>query len=158
MNQSQTPQKITKQLIKDIKTSKDIKEQSDRERLTAEEQKFCSLVAQGYTLTRAYRDSFPAKKHIGNDTVRRYSAELYAKSSIKSEVETKIETRARLARLAEDRIEEQLTDGKLGKVTADVSMFMYNHANGTPVNKVDVRSQSIQLNIDLTGNGTPQEL
>jgi len=158
MNQSQTPQKITKQLIKDIKTSKDIKKQSDRERLTAEQQRFCSLVAQGYTLTRAYRDSFPAKKHIGNDTVRRYSAELYAKSSIKSEVETKIETRARLARLAEDRIEEQLTDGKLGKVTADVSMFMYNHANGTPVNKVDVRSQSIQLNIDLTGNGTPQEL
>lgn len=158
MNQSQTPQKITNQLIKDIKSSKDIKEQSDRERLTAEEQKFCSLVAQGYSLTTAYRQAFPSKSKLSYNTIRQYAFTLYAKSDIKSEVETKQETRARLARLAEDRIEEQLTDGKLGKVTADVSMFMYNHANGTPVNKVDVRSQSIQLNIDLTGNGTPQEL
>lgn len=123
--------------------------------LTAEEIKFCSLVAQGYSLTRAYRVSFPTSKHLANYTVRKYAAALYSKGNIATEVETKKIRNAYLARLAEDRIEEQLTDGRNEKVTSDVAMFMYDHANGKATQRIEQRTEAITLNIDLTGTGTP---
>ena len=59
------------------------------------------------------------------------------------------------SRLAEDRIEEQLTDGRNEKVTSDVAMFMYDHANGKATQRIEQRTEAITLNIDLTGTGTP---
>lgn len=130
--------------------------QTHEKPLTAEELKFTSLVAQGFSLTRSYRIAFPTSKHLANYTVRKYAAALYSKSNIVTEVETKIAKNAYLARLSEDRIEEQLTTGDMGKVTADVAMFMYDHANGKATQRIETKSQSITLNIDLTGDGVPQ--
>ena len=125
--------------------------------LTAEELKFSSLIAQGFTLTRTYRIAFPTSKHLKNYTVRKYASALYSKSNIVTEVETKITKNAYLARLSEDRIEEQLTTGDMGKVTSDVAMFMYDHANGKATQRIEQKTTAISLNIDLTGNGVPVE-
>ena len=129
--------------------------QTNEKPLTAEELKFSSLVAQGYTLTKAYRAAFPSSKGLHNNTVRRYASVLYSKNKIVTEVETKQAKNAYLARLAEDRLEEQLTDGRNEKVTSDVAMFMYDHANGKATQRIEQRTEAITLNIDLTGTGTP---
>ena len=121
------------------------------EQLTAEQIAFTRYVAQGYPLTTSYRKAFPAKKALKYDTIRNNAYKLMTEKEIATEVETAKATRARLARLAEDRIEEQLTDGKPGKVTSDVAMFMYNHTNGTPVQRQQIQAQFVSVQMDLSG-------
>ena len=126
--------------------------------LTAQEIKFSSLVAQGYTLTKAYRLAFPNKAHINNDTVRVNSSRLLAKDNITQEVAIKRKTLSNIARLAEDRITETLTEGKQGsKSLTDTMLAMYEHANGKAKQTTEVISSSISVNIDLTGKLTEVE-
>ena len=125
---------------------------TDNKDLTANEIKFSRLVAKGIPLTTAYRQSFPAKSGLAYNTVRAYARDLYQKSSIVSEVATARDTQARLARLAEDRLEETLTDGKPGsRAVVDVSMFMYDHANGKATIKAEIKSAHVSVTYDLSG-------
>ena len=120
--------------------------------LTANEIKFSRLVAKGIPFTTAYRQSFPAKSDLAYNTIRAYARELYQKASIVSEVATARETQATLARLAEDRLHETLSEGKQGsRVVNDVAMFMYDHANGKATIKAEIKSAHVSVTYDLSG-------
>lgn len=132
----------------------------EEEQLTAEEIKFSNLVAKGLTLTTAYRQAFPLKKDLSYNYIRVLASELITKHNIVTEVATSKERAIRLARLAEDRIEETLTEGKQGKATNEVAMFMYDHANGKAMQKTVVEGKHVLVTFDLGGgDGTvPKEI
>lgn len=126
--------------------------------LSAEEITFSRLVAKGYSATTAYRKSFPAKSKCTYDTIRRYASDLLTKESIQSEVQTTKETTARLARLAEDRIEQILVaDDSLvkGSKVAEVAMFMYDHANGKATQRIEQTGKFVTVNMNLSGSNEP---
>ena len=126
--------------------------------LTAEDIKFAHLVASGEKQNKAFLQAYPHKRGLAQTTITTQAYKLARKEHILQEVQTTIETKARLARLAEDKIMQALTDEKLNKTTADVAMFMYDHTNGKARQTIEQTTQSISLNIDLTGTGTPQEI
>lgn len=128
--------------------------------LTAEEIKFSRLVAKGMSLTTAYRKAYEHKKDLSYSTIRRYAFQLYANNRIKSEVETVKETQARLARLAEDRLEQILVEDESstkGSKVADVAMFMYDHVNGKATQRIEQHTTGITFTLDLTGAQTAPE-
>lgn len=140
--------KTTKQAINDVA----------KIGLSAEEITFSRLVAKGYSATTAYRKAFPAKSKCTYDTIRRYASDLLTKESIKSEVQTSKETTARLARLAEDRIEQILVaDDSLvkGSKVAEVAMFMYDHANGKATQRIEQTGKFVTVNMNLSGSNEP---
>lgn len=128
----------------------------DDEPLSAEEITFTRLVAKGYTLTKAYKQAFPAKKDLKIETIRKNASILVSKSNIALEVQSTKERTARLARLAEDRLEQILeedqSDSKGSKV-ADVAMFLYDHANGKATQKVQHSGVFVHASYDLSGSG-----
>src|SRR5688572_19567745 len=77
-------------------------------KLTAEEIKFTHLVASGMTYTSAYRKSHPLKAKNSYEYIRKLAYKLAARTEVQSEVEAVKDTRARLARMAEDRLEQIL--------------------------------------------------
>ena len=124
----------------------------DNKDLTAEEIKYSRLLAKGVPKTTAYRQAYPLQAKQSYDHVRRKAIALAEKPVIVSEVATTIKRQARLARLAEDRLEETLTDGKPGsRAVVDVSMFMYDHANGKATIKAEIKSAHVSVTYDLSG-------
>ena len=119
--------------------------------LTAEEIKYTRLLAKGVPKTTAYRQAFPLQAKQSYDHVRRKAIALAEKPVIVSEVATTIERQARLARLAETRIEEFLTEVKPNRTVADVAMFMYDHANGKATIKAEIKSAHVSVTYDLSG-------
>lgn len=132
--------------------------------LTQEEQLFCSLVAKGMSGVTAYRKAFPHKSKLKYRTIRQYASDLLTKADISIEVATKQETQARLARLAEGRIEDILINDSSttkGNKVADVAMFMYEQANGKAVQKVQHQGVFAHITYDLSGGQAgkvPQEI
>lgn len=153
-----------------IRTMKELQTQTNQtvdeplEDLTAEEITFSHLVANGKTLTQAYRQAFPSKKHLANYTIRRYASDLYTKANILTEVASHQAKTALLARQAEDRLEEILTDGDINDKhnrVADVAMFMYDHANGKAITKIQAQSKHVVVTYNLGGTDAgpvPQEI
>lgn len=147
-----------------VKTTQDQQIQTDglvqlpeQQVYTAEEITFINLVAKGYSLTTAYRKAYPAKRNLSYETIRAYASRLYANSNISTEVATKRENMARLARLSEDRLEQILIEDdsmRKGSRVADVAMFLYDHANGKAKQSTEIISKSVSVNIDLTGSLT----
>jgi hypothetical protein len=126
--------------------------------LTAEEQTFCSLVAKGYSATTAYRKAFPAKSKLAYSTVRVNASKLLTKQNISTEVSTRVETQSRLARLAENRIEDILVNDdsqRKGNKVAETAMFMYEQANGKAVQKVQHEGKFVSVNFNLSGSKEP---
>ena len=124
--------------------------------LSAEELVFSRLVAKGYSYTTAYRKSFPADSKLKYDTIRRKASELATKSSIQTEVQTTKQRTAHLVRIAEDRLEDILVNDSStakGNKVADVAMFMYDHANGKAIQKIESRSAHVSVVYDLSGTG-----
>lgn len=134
------------------------------EPLSAEELTFSRLIAKGLTPTQAYRKAFNKAKNLAYGTVRNYASQLMTKPDILSEVATSKETQARLARLAEDRIEDILINDSSttkGNKVADVAMFMYEQANGKATQKVVTEGKHIVVTYDLSGGKggeVPQEI
>lgn len=132
--------------------------------LTAEEQLFCSLVAKGYSGTKAYRMAFPAKKDLKHNTVYVNVSKLLSKNNIATEVATRQETASRLARLAEHRIEDILVNddsSRKGSKVADVAMFMYEQANGKATQRIMTENKHVVVTYDLSGGKggeVPQEI
>ena len=126
--------------------------------LTVEEQTFCSLVSKGYSATTAYRKAFPAKKDKSYQYIRRLASDLLTKSNIQTEVQVRVETASRLARLAEARIEDILVNDDSqakGNKVADVAMFMYEQANGKATQRVEMQSKHVSVTYNLSGKDEP---
>lgn len=126
--------------------------------LTLEEQTFCSLVSKGYSGVTAYRNAFPAKKHLKYSTIRVYASELLTKANIVTEVAVRVETASRLARLAEGRLEDILVNDDSqakGNKVADVAMFMYEQANGKATQRVEMQSKHVSVTYNLSGTTEP---
>ena len=136
----------------------------DDKPLTANEIVFVKHVAQGYSYTQAYRKAFPAKASLAYSTIRKNAFKLATKSNIATEVSTTKERTAHMARLAEDRIEEILTEDdsqRKGNKVADVAMFMYDHANGKAMQRTQVEGKYVTVTYDLSGGKggeVPQEI
>lgn len=141
---SKTPKKYTKDVRKELAIRG----------LNAEELKFTRLLATGITPTTAYRQAFPLESKLSYDYLRRKALALAEKHEIKTEVQTVVETRARLARLAEDRLEQILvTDDSQakGSKVAEVAMFMYDHANGKATQRIEQTGQFVSVTMNLSG-------
>lgn len=126
--------------------------------LTAEQIHFSKLVAKGYSYTQAYRKAFPAKSKLAYSTIRKNAFNLATKSSIVTEVESTRERTAMLARKAEDRLDEILTEDdsqRKGNKVAEVAMFMYEQANGKATQKIESKSAHVSVIYDLSGKGEP---
>jgi len=145
LDSNATPDKPTG---KELKTAQEI--DPIQEQLSAEEIVFSRLVAKGYSLTSAYRQAFETAKDLANYTVRKYASELATKSNIITEVATTKQRQSVLARLAEERIQDTLENGKEGMATNQVAMFMYDHANGKAMSNITASITSVQLNVDLS--------
>lgn len=134
------------------------------EDLTAQELAFSRFVANGYSLTQAYKKAFPKSEHLKIETIRKNASQLSMKSNIALEVATVKKRQALLARQAEDRLEEVLTDGDINSKNnkvADVAMFMYEQANGKAVQKVQTEGKHVVVTYDLSGGQggeVPQEV
>ncbi len=132
--------------------------------LTEQEILFSSLVAKGYSGVTAYRQAFPKAKDLKYDTVRRYASDLLTKTPIITEVATKQERAARMARLAEERIEDILINDSStvkGNKVADVAMFMYEQANGKATQRIMTENKHVVVTYDLSGGKggeVPQEI
>jgi hypothetical protein len=112
-------------------------------------------VAKGYTATSAYRKAYPSKADKSYGYIRNLAMALMTKHDIVTEIASVKNTTAYLARLAEDRIEEVLTEGDIharGSRVPDVAMFMYDHANGKAKQSTEIISKSVSVNIDLTSS------
>lgn len=136
-------------------------DKTTQEDLTAEEIKYSHLLAKGYPKNKAYREAFPLQAKQSYDHIRRKAIALAEKPEIVTEVATTKQRQARLARLAEDRLEEILTEVKPGKVVGDVAMFLYEQANGKAVQKTEVKGQHVVVTYDLSGGKggeVPQEV
>lgn len=128
------------------------------EPLTSEELIFSRLVAKGYSYTQAYRQAFPTAKKLANYTVRKYASELATNKHIATEVESTRQRTAHMTRLAEDRIEDILTNDSStskGNKVADVAMFMYEQANGKATQKIEQRSAHVLVTYNLGGVDAP---
>jgi hypothetical protein len=126
--------------------------------LSAEEIVFTRLVAKGYTPTQAYSKAFPTSKQLAYGTRRNKAVALMTKHDIVTEIETTRETTAHLARLAEDRIEQILTEDDSqakGSKVADVAMFMYEQANGKATQKIEQKSAHVLVTYNLGGDNAP---
>ena len=123
----------------------------DIEDLTAEEIRYSHLLAKGYAKNKAYRQAFPLQAKQSYDHIRRKAIALAEKPKIITEVATTKQRQARLARLAEDRLEEILTEVKAGKVVGDVAMFLYDHTNGKAVQKAEIKGLHVNVTYDLSG-------
>ncbi len=116
--------------------------------LTEQEILFSSLVAKG----------------LKYNTVRRYASDLLTKTPIITEVATKQERAARMARLAEERIEDILINDSStvkGNKVADVAMFMYEQANGKATQRIMTENKHVVVTYDLSGGKggeVPQEI
>lgn len=136
----------------------------EEDQLTAEEYTFSHLVAKGYSGVQAYRKAFPSKSKLAYSTIRVYASELLTNSNIITEVQITKQRQARLARLAEDRLEQILVEDdsqRKGNKVADVAMFMYEQANGKAVQKTEVKGQHVVVTYDLSGGKggeVPQEV
>jgi len=119
--------------------------------LTAEEIKYTRLLAKGVPKTTAYRQAFPLQAKQSYDHIRRKAIALATIPEIQTEVQTTREKQAQLARLAETRIEEFLTEVKPNRTVADVAMFMYDHANGKATIKAEIKSAHVSVTYDLSG-------
>lgn len=134
------------------------------EDLTEQEQHFCSLVAKGYSGVTAYRKAFPKAEGLKYDTIRRYASDLLTKTPISTEVATKQERASRMARLAEERIEDILINDSSttkGNKVADVAMFMYEQANGKATQRIQTENKHVVVTYDLSGGKggeVPQEI
>jgi hypothetical protein len=132
--------------------------QEDTTLLSAEEIIFSRLLAKGMTPTTAYRKAFPLQANYAYDTIWRKARELSNKVDIQTEVASSRETTARLARLAEDRLEQILeTDDsqRKGSKVADVAMFMYDHANGKATVRTEVKGLHVNVTYNLGGDNAP---
>lgn len=153
---------LTPLILYSIILSMDI--ETIQEPLTAEEINFSRLVAKGYTGTKAYRMAFPHKAHLKHKTVYVNVSRLLSKSNIITEVATTKETTSRLARLAENRIEDILVNDSSsvkGSKVAEVAMFMYDHANGKATQRIQAQSAHVHVVYDLSGGAdgeVPQEI
>lgn len=126
--------------------------------LSAEELKFSNLVSKGYSLTSAYREAFPSKSKVKSATIRNYAAKLMTKNEIVLEVGVAKQRAIRMARLAEDRIEEVLTEGNIHNKddkVQDVSMFMYEQSNGKAMQRIVQEGRHVVVTYDLSGGGEP---
>lgn len=126
--------------------------------LSAEEIIFTRLIAKGYTPTSAYRKAFETSKKLAYGTIRNKAMALMTKHDIVTEIETTRETTAHLARLAEDRIEQILTEDDSqakGSKVADVAMFMYEQANGKATQKIEQKSAHVVVTYNLGGEEAP---
>ena len=126
--------------------------------LSPEEQLFCSLVAKGYTGTSAYKKAYAKAESLTPLTIRRYASDLLTKTHISSEVATKQERLSRMARLADDRIEEILVEGDINSKENNVSgvaMFMHEQANGKATQKLQIESKHVSVNYNLSGTLEP---
>jgi len=132
--------------------------------LTAEEITFIGLVSKGMSATTAYRKAYPHKSNLSYNTIRLYACQLLAKDYISTEVQTTKERTARMARLAEERIEDILINDSSsvkGSKVADVAMFMYEQANGKATQKTIVEGKHVMVTYDLSGGQAgevPQEI
>ncbi len=138
--------------------------QEELEPLSAEEVVFSKLVAKGVSATTAYRKAFPHKSNLKYDTIRVYACQLLTKANITTEVATTKERTARMARLAEERIEDILINDDSsvkGSKVAEVAMFMYEQANGKATQKVITEGKHVLVTYDLSGGQAgpvPQEV
>jgi hypothetical protein len=111
---------------------------------------FTSYLAKGYSPVKALRQASERFSDKSFGYVWKVARQQLNESDIQRQVETKKEKLSELARLSEERIEEILTDGKVGKTLADVSMFIFDHANGKATQRTEITSKSVSVNIDLT--------
>lgn len=128
--------------------------ENDKPDLSAEELIFSRLVAKGYTPTQAYSKAFPTSKELAYGTRRNKAVVLMTKHDIVTEIATTKQTTAHLARLAEDRIEQILTEDDSqakGNKVADVAMFMYDQANGKATQRVEHTGVFVTAQYDLSG-------
>lgn len=138
--------------------------QTTNEPLSAEEIVFSKLVAKGYSATTAYRKAFPTKKDKSYNYIRQLASELLTNPNIVTEVATTKERTARMARLAEERIEDILINDDSsvkGSKVAEVAMFMYEQANGKATQKVITEGKHVLVTYDLSGGQAgpvPQEV
>lgn len=133
------------------------------EPLTAEELTFSHLISKGFSGVQAYRQAFPRAKDYKYSTVRTKASNLLTNSNIQTEVQTSKERQARMARLAEERIEQILIEDDSmtkGNKVADVAMFMYEQANGKATQKVQHTGAFVSVNYNLSGKeeAIPQEI
>jgi len=119
--------------------------------MTAQELKFINLIAKGFSGVSAYRQAYPGKAKLKYETIRFNASKLLTDSNIAQEIETSKARQIKLARLAEDRIEEQLIRGQMNKTTADVAMFMYEQANGKATQKIESKGAFVSVTYDLSG-------
>ena len=125
--------------------------------LSAEDLIFSRLVAKGYSATTAYRKAFPAKSKLTYNTIRLYACQLLTKPGISTEVATTKARTARMARLAEERIEDILINDSSvakGNKVADVAMFMYDQANGKATQRVEHSGVFVTAQYDLSGGNS----
>lgn len=122
------------------------------------------MIAKGLTPTAAYSRAFPYSDSLAYGTRRNKASELMTRFDIITEIATVKETTAHLARLAEDRLEQILTEDdsqRKGNKVADVAMFMYDHANGKATQKTEVVGRHVTVTYDLGGgssNPIPQDV
>ena len=92
------------------------------------------------------------------NTIRQYASELLTKTNILTEVTTSQRRQARMARLAEERIEDILINdnsSEKGNKVADVAMFMYEQANGKATQKTEVTAKHVVVTYNLSGSDEP---
>ena len=162
-NRIKTPFRLIIIAMNDITTTDPIEGEligveNDKPTLNAQELSFTRLVAKGYSQVQAYRMAFPAKAKLKASTLRNYAMELMTKSDILQEISTSQLTQARLARQAENRIEQILTEGSINSKTnkvAEVSMFMYEQANGKATIKVQSENKHVLVTYNLNGTDEP---
>lgn len=149
---NETNKSITKPLEDEL-----IQAESDKPDLSAEELIFSRLVSKGYSGTTAYRKAFPAKSKLSYDTIRVYASQLLTNPAIVTEVATTKARTARMARLAEERIEDILINDSSvakGNKVADVAMFMYDQANGKATQRVEHSGVFVTAQYDLSGGNS----
>lgn len=143
--------------------SKAITKDLTKDMLTSQELAFSRYIANGFSLTQAYIKAFPASEGLKIATIRNKASELMRKNDVVLEVATVVKRQAMLARQAEDRLEEVLTDGDISdkhNKVADVAMFMYEQANGKATQKIEHKGVFVSVSYDLTGSNEqpPKEI
>jgi hypothetical protein len=92
---------------------------------------FTSYLAKGYSPVKALRQASERFSDKSFGYVWKVARQQLNESDIQRQVETK-------------------KDGKVGKTLADVSMFIFDHANGKATQRTEITSKSVSVNIDLT--------
>ena len=123
---------------------------SKRSKLTTAEKQFCKSDALHGNKSKAVIEAMPEKSLTSSSNISMTSSKLLGSIEIQQEVQRQRQRLTLLSNSAIDKLETIINSGR-ERNALDASTFVIEQSIGKAVTPVEVKQQTVTLNIDLSG-------